>query len=43
VNAVNTESGYTPLHLALFMGELRMAMMILASHKECDLNLRDRK
>lgn len=49
VNAINQESGYTPLHLvtsnlnlqALYHGHLKLSLMILAMRKDCDLYIRD--
>ncbi|KAJ3178165.1 hypothetical protein HDU87_003717 [Geranomyces variabilis] len=43
VNVADAESGYTPLHKALYAGELALALMILQMRPDCDLTAKDRE
>ncbi|KAJ3158234.1 hypothetical protein HDU86_002943 [Geranomyces michiganensis] len=43
VNISEAESGYTPLHKALYAGELGIALMMLRLRPDCDLSAKDRE
>ncbi|KAJ3016805.1 hypothetical protein HKX48_003869 [Thoreauomyces humboldtii] len=42
-NLQDVESGYTPLHKAVYDGNLRLALQIIRVRSDCDLSLRDRE
>ncbi|KAJ3216133.1 hypothetical protein HK099_005998, partial [Clydaea vesicula] len=41
INITNLESGWTPLHLSLYNGQLKLSLKILNFRKDCDLYIRD--
>ncbi|KAJ3151079.1 hypothetical protein HDU89_002291 [Geranomyces variabilis] len=43
VNVADAESGYTPLHKALYAGELSLALMMLRMRPDSDLTAKDRE
>ncbi|KAI8822393.1 uncharacterized protein EV422DRAFT_396866 [Fimicolochytrium jonesii] len=43
VNLQDVESGYTPLHRALYDGNIWMALLLLQTRSDCDLMLTDRE